>query len=100
MKPPRITDVRPLHDRWLRLWFSDGAIIEVDAAPLLDGPVFDSIRADRDLFEQVAVDAELGTITWPGEADLDPDVLYGRHTPDPPVAFERRVIRTVPGAAA
>jgi cytosine/adenosine deaminase-related metal-dependent hydrolase len=28
----------------------------------------------------VKVDGELGTIVWPNEADLDPDVLYARAT--------------------
>jgi uncharacterized protein DUF2442 len=100
MRPPRITKALPLADHWLRLWFSDGAVVEVDVAPLLEGPVFAQIRSDADLFEQVAVDRELGTITWPGDLDLDPDVLYGKHEPDPPIAFERRVIRAAHGSAA
>jgi hypothetical protein len=25
-----ITDVRPLEDRWVRLWFSDGSVKDVD----------------------------------------------------------------------
>jgi hypothetical protein len=28
------------------------------------------------MFEQVAVDEQTGTITWPGDVDLDPDVIY------------------------
>jgi hypothetical protein len=100
VKPPRITEVRPLDEHWLRLWFSDGVIVEVDVGPLLEGPVFDRLCVDRALFEQVRVDRELGTITWPGDLDLDPDVLYGRHQPDPPVAFGRRIVRAAPGAAA
>jgi hypothetical protein len=32
---------------------------------------------DPDLFRQVAVDPELGTIVWPNGADMDPDVLHG-----------------------
>jgi hypothetical protein len=28
------------------------------------------------LFEQVKVDEQTGTVTWPGDVDLDPDVIY------------------------
>lgn len=29
-------------------------------------------------FAKVAVDTDLGTVVWPGGADLDPDVLHAR----------------------
>lgn len=90
---PRITAVEPREDRWLRLWYSDGAILDVDVGPLLDGPVFAGINADSAAFAEVAVGAELGTVVWPGGADLDPDVLYGRCEPDPAAGFDRRVVR-------
>lgn len=93
MTLPRITAVEPREDRWLRLWYSDGAILDVDVGPLLDGPVFDEIKADPHAFAEVAVDAELGTVVWPGGVDLDPDVLYGRYEPDPAVSFERCVVQ-------
>lgn len=100
MRPPRITIVEALEDHWLRLTFSDGTVMELDAHPLLDGPVFSAVRSDPQLFRQVEVDPQIGTITWPGELDLDPDVLYGRYEPDPPVAFERRIIRPAHGGTA
>ena len=28
------------------------------------------------MFSQVKVDEETGTITWPADVDLDPDVIY------------------------
>lgn len=31
---------------------------------------------DPQFFKQVYVNQDLGTITWPGELDLVPDVLY------------------------
>jgi hypothetical protein len=40
---------------------------------LLVGPVFDGIRSDPVLFRKVSV--EHGTVTWPGDVDLCPDVL-------------------------
>jgi hypothetical protein len=92
MNPAEITSVRVLHDHWLRLWFTDGAIIDVDMWPIISwGEVFESIRADRSVFEQVHVDN--GTVTWPGEVDLCPDVLYGNGEPASGTRFERRVVR-------
>lgn len=98
-RPPRITDVRVLADRWLRLWFTDGAIVDVDAKPLIGGGgVFAPIEADDAVFQRVR--AQDGTICWPGEIDLCPDVLYGRGEPDDGTRFERRVVRAGAGDAA
>ncbi len=77
-----ITDVRPLDDRWVRLWFSDGSVKDVDLGPVLERRgVFAPMRDDRDRFCDVRVNAETGTIEWPGEVDLDPLVLHGLHEP-------------------
>ena len=95
-----ITQVKPLEGHWLRLWFSDGAIVEVDAGPLIaDGSVFKPLRDDEEAFNRVAVDPVIGTIVWPGGVDLCPDVLYGRDAPATGVRFARRVVRPAPGAA-
>ncbi|MFM8971148.1 MAG: hypothetical protein ACKOOG_00600 [Actinomycetota bacterium] len=34
-----------------------------------------------EVVRQVGIDATVGTITWPGGIDLDPDVLHGDHEP-------------------
>jgi hypothetical protein len=47
------------------------------------GSVFEEIARDDDLFAQVRVDPEIGTITWPNGADLDSDFLHGDHAPHP-----------------
>lgn len=100
MNALEITDVRPLAEHWLRLWFSDGAIVDVDAGPLIaNGAVFRPIRTDRATFERVAVDSGTGTIAWPGDVDLCPEVLSGRQEPASGVRFGRRVVRPAPGAA-
>jgi hypothetical protein len=89
-----ITEVEPLADRWVRLTFGDGAVHEVDLADLLQaGGVFASIRDDREIFDAVAVDQEFGTIAWPGDIDLDPDVLRGDQAPASGLALPRRVIQ-------
>jgi len=47
----------------------------------LRGPIFEPVRRDRALFEEVSVDRELGVVVWPNGADIDPDVLYGAAEP-------------------
>ena len=95
----RIDDVKPLEGHWLRLWFSNGAVKDVDLSEALSGGgVFEPIHRDRKLFEQVRVNPESRTIEWPGEVDLDPDVLYGTHEPEAGIRIERRTVRE-PAAA-
>jgi hypothetical protein len=72
----RIETVEPLDGYVLRLRFSDGSTREVDLGTELWGPVFEPLR-ELEVFRQVAVDNELGTIVWPNGADMDPDVLRG-----------------------
>jgi hypothetical protein len=81
-RPARICSVEPLEGFVLRLGFDDGTIRDIDLEGELWGHVFEPLRRDPQLFRQVHVDDELGTIVWPNGADLDPDVLYG----DPPSA--------------
>lgn len=67
----------------LRLRFEDGAEGEVDVAQCVP---FDGVFAplnDPAEFAKVSVNPELGTIVWPGGADLAPDVLYSRITGAP-----------------
>jgi len=59
---------------WLLLDFDNNEHKFVDIKPVMKG-VLDQLH-DQKFFEQVYVDPELGTITWPGELDLDPDNLY------------------------
>lgn len=79
-----VTNVELLHDRAVRLQFSDGTERVVDLAPFLWGPVFEAIAEDDEMFAQVKVDPETGTIAWPNGADLDPDVLRGDFAPAKP----------------
>lgn len=76
-----VTAVEISEDRTVRLWFSDRSDRVVDLSPFLWGPVFADIAAKDDLFNEIRVDPEIGTITWPNGADLDPDVLHGDHEP-------------------
>jgi len=92
----RTTIVRaePMRDRWLRLAFGDGAVHEVDLAETFSaGGVFADIRDDDEVFRAVTVDQEFGAIVWPGDIDLDPDVLRGDQPPAAGNSLPRRIIR-------
>jgi hypothetical protein len=65
--------VRPEHT--VRIVFADGEVRDVDITPLLNTPAFAPL-CDQALFEQVKIDEQTGTISWPGDVDLDPDVIY------------------------
>lgn len=92
---PRITEATALHDRWLRLRFTDGVVQDVNVAPVLArGKLFATLRDSDEAFAQVGVNQESGTVEWPGEIDLDPDVLYGTFEPEIAGQLERRTVET------
>jgi len=74
---PDITHAAVVRHGVLALMFSDGLTGEVDVLDRMRGPVFETARTPEG-FPQVTVDAESGTVTWPGGADLAPDTLYVR----------------------
>jgi hypothetical protein len=74
---PDITSVAVVRHGVLRLTFTDGLAGELDVLDRMRGPVFAQARTPAG-FAQVTVDAETGTIVWPGGADLAPDTLYER----------------------
>jgi hypothetical protein len=75
----RIRRVEPLTGHRLRLTLSNGTVIERDVAKYLVGPVFEAVRSDPRVFAQVRVDH--GTVVWPGDVDLCPDVLIEDQPP-------------------
>ena len=70
----RAQSVQPLTGFLVRVVFTDGTTRDVDLTPYLQGPIFEPIRRQADLFRSVRV--EYGALTWPNGADIDPDVLY------------------------
>ncbi len=75
-----ITQVVALPEYRLRLTFDDGSEGEVDLRSQLSFTgVFEPLR-DETEFKKVRVNAELGTIAWPNDVDLDPVVLYAAVT--------------------
>ena len=74
---PDITAATVVRHGVLLLTFADGLQGEIDVLDRMWGPVFETARTEEG-FSQVAVDAEVGTVTWPCGADLAPDTLYER----------------------
>jgi len=72
----------PLDGYRLRIRYEDGVegVVDLGAIVSFRG-VFEPLK-DPSYFSQVRVAPELGTVTWPNGADLDPDVLYGRLVPN------------------
>jgi len=69
----RISNVKPLKEFHVEIKLTSGEVVLRDLRPLLNGPVFDSIRTDEEQFRQVR--AEDGSLVWPGGVDLCPDVV-------------------------
>ena len=63
----------------MHLVFENGVEKVVDLAPYLNGPIFEPLKQNADLFKQVKIEG--GTIAWDNGADIDPDVLYYELTP-------------------
>jgi len=71
-----IVAVKPLEEYKLYLRFEDGIEGLVDVSQLIEFLGIFAPLKDVFYFNQVQLNSELGTIVWPNEADLDPDVLY------------------------
>jgi hypothetical protein len=83
-----IVAVTPLDGYRLKLRFEDGleGIVDVARCVPLTG-VFAPLL-NREEFESVQVNKELGTICWPSGADLDPDVLHALVSREAVPSFE------------
>ena len=81
---PRIAEVRHIKAYRLELTFTNGEKAELDLADRIvgRGGVFAPLE-DIDFFKKVKVDSEVGTLVWPNEVDLCPDVLYSEATRKP-----------------
>jgi len=74
---PDITQATVPEHGVLRLGFADGTTGDVYVLDRMHGPVFERAITPEG-FAEVRVDAETGTVCWPGGADLAPDTLYER----------------------
>jgi hypothetical protein len=78
-----IVEVQPLENHQLRLRFEDGVEGVVDIAGMIRFTGVFAPLKDPAYFARVRVNSDLGTICWPNDADIDPDVLYSRITGQP-----------------
>jgi hypothetical protein len=69
----RISNVKPLSRFQVEITLTTGEVVQRDLRPFLNGPVFESLRADEEQFRKVR--AEEGSLVWPGDIDLCPDVV-------------------------
>jgi Protein of unknown function (DUF2442) len=90
----RATNVEPLKGYAIRVTFSDGAVKEIDLSDELANArgVFSALRDPR-IFSEVCINEDSGAVEWPGEIDLDPEVLYGLFEPASGPPMHRRTIR-------
>jgi len=71
-----ITAVKPLDNYCLHIVFEDDIEGTVNIREIVEFTGIFSPLENLDYFSRVSVNPELGTICWPNDADLDPDVLY------------------------
>ena len=73
-KRVRVRKATPLENFEMLIEFEDGLQKEIDLEPFLHGQIFEPIRNNLKLFQDVRIEG--GTIAWVNGADIDPDVLY------------------------
>ena len=73
---PRVATAQAEADYQLLLTFTNGEQSRYDASPLLQYPVYASLKK---VFPQVQV--RFGTTVWPGDIDISPDTLYLQSIP-------------------
>ena len=70
---PDVISVRAGEAYLLSLEFSDGTKKSFDFSPYLEWPCYKSLL-DPAAFAKATV--QYGTVVWPGNIDIDPEILY------------------------
>jgi hypothetical protein len=68
-----VIEVKPLNNYKLELVFENKERKIFDMVPFLERGIFKELK-DKNLFKRVKVSFD--TIEWPGEIDVDPEMLY------------------------
>ena len=71
----RVTSFRIVGPYTLSVAFADGTEQRIDFKSVLHGPLFGPLQ-DLTIFNGVRLDAEVGTLVWPNDADFDPATLH------------------------
>ena len=90
-----VTQVRPLDGYCLHIQFEDGVEGVVDLSKTISFTGVFAPLKDRAYFTQVYVNPDIGTICWPNDADIDPDVLYALVTGESIPRCEVMMFRSV-----
>lgn len=91
----RVTDFEKVGLFTLRVAFEDGTIQVIDFRPVLVGEIFGPI-GDPEVFDQVRLDSEAGTLVWPNGADFDPATLHDWPEEGPRLAALARKWASIP----
>jgi hypothetical protein len=75
---PRVISVSPLDGYFLLIQFTNAEQRRMDVNSYLAYPVFERLR-EKEFF--ALVQAEHGTVSWPGGIDFDPDSVYLESVP-------------------
>ncbi len=70
-----VSDFEIVGDYTIRVTFDDGSEQVIEFEAILYGPMFGPLR-EPEIFNQVKLDSDLGTLVWPTGADIDPTVLH------------------------
>lgn len=70
---PDIVSVAVLDDYLLELEFADGTVKTFDFTPYLSWSCYNELN-NTEFFKLVTI--ENGTLMWPGDIDVDPEILY------------------------
>ena len=71
----RVTAFELVSGHTIRVEFADGVSRLIDFAPVLAGELYGPLR-ELEVFQQVRLDSEVGTLVWPNGADFDPATLH------------------------
>jgi len=63
----------------IQITFDDDTVQIINFRPLLRGALYTPLQ-DLNLFNQVCLHEEAGTLVWPNEADFDPATLHDWQT--------------------
>lgn len=89
-----IVAVQPKENYTLHVVFEDGVMDDIHVAELVEfSGIFGPLQ-DPSFFAQVIVNTELGTVCWPNDADLDPDVIYSLLNSEPSQSLAAQSINT------
>jgi hypothetical protein len=72
---PKVKKAKYMDGYKVWILFDDGKAGVIDLSKELWGPVFEPLK-ELNTFQQVQVDPELETLSWPNGADFSPEFLY------------------------